>query len=97
MPIEPVPMWTPEGNQPVTLTYVGNGRTVGLVIAPETFVAPAQDYLKLTGPIQHAGFLGGIDRRLDNQRKTIDRLLKHLQAHCPHLIDPTRGCEHLGH
>ena len=97
MAIEPVPMWTPEGGQPITVTYVGDGRTVGLVVVPETFERTAKNYLKLTGPLRHAGFLGGIDRRLDNQRKSIDQLLNHLQKHCPHLLDPTRGCEHLGH
>lgn len=96
MAIEQVPMWAPEGGQPITVTYTGDGRTVGMVVTPVLFEVE-DNYFKLLGPLKHSGFLGGIDRRLDSQRATIDRLLKHLQAHCPHLIDPTRGCEHLGH
>lgn len=41
--------------------------------------------LKLTGQIVAAGLAEGIDARLVNQRASIDRLLKHVQAHCPKL------------
>lgn len=48
--------------------------------------------IKLEGQVIAAGPAEGIDQRLANQRDSIDRLLKHLEKHCPRFV--SGECEH---
>lgn len=49
--------------------------------------------VRIEGQLQAAAEATGIDQRLDNQRASIDRLLKHLEIHCPRLSSGS-ACEH---
>src|SRR5688500_1879153 len=50
------------------------------------WVPGAEFGLRLTGAIVAADFNPQLDERIDNQRKSIDTLLDHLNQHCPQLL-----------
>lgn len=60
-----------------------------------TVPARGDDEFRLEGRIIGANFLTGIDRRLDVQRRSIERLLEHLKVHCPKL-NHNGECEFIG-
>lgn len=78
----------------VTLTYTRDGKTYAQVMQV-TSVSAFRGVSGVNGEVTHEGFLEGIDRRLDNQRQSIDSLLGHLNKHCPKLLGVGQ-CEEIG-
>lgn len=80
----------------VTVTFTHQGRSFAYSVKlDEAGASMLGDHIILSGMAMNSGYLDGIDKRLDNQRKSIDGLLSHLKVHCPRL----RGegsCSHGG-
>lgn len=85
---------TPSRGEPVTLTYVKGRKSYGSAIVVDS-VSFEGDRIVITGQHRATKELEGIDARLDNQRKSIQRLLDHLQNHCPQMTGEGK-CPHMG-
>lgn len=88
-------VYMPQPNELLSVRGLVDNRTVMWSFnVTEGQWMPAPDLsMRLTGRIVGAEFFSGIDERLKNQRDSIDRMLKHLQYHCP-MLAGTGGCAH---
>jgi hypothetical protein len=90
--INPDALRRPEGE--LLLTFVKEGKTIAFVIDPQ-LVNLDTNQLELHGTVCASNFLTGIDKRLDVQRRSIERQLVHLKHHCP-ALQGTGECDHIG-
>ena len=81
-------IYTPQTNELLVVRGTLDSRTVNWMVsvgsvkwAPGT--GPYE--MRLAGRIIGADFNEAIDERIDNQRRSINRLMDHLRAHCPDL------------
>lgn len=77
----------------MTITYQVDKKTAAIVLKPSLALIRGTS-IEVIADIRDAGYLEGIDKRLDNQRQSIDRLLEHLKQHCPKLLTG-EPCNHL--
>jgi hypothetical protein len=85
---------TPRKGDAVTLTYVADRRSFGTALKVTSLTFQGSQVILVA---EHVGSkeLAGIDARLDNQRRSIQNLLEHLQKHCPQLQGFADGCVHM--
>lgn len=67
------------------VTFAIEDKSICLAVKVDEATFEVGTILSLNGPVKGANFLTGIDKRLDNQRRSIERLLAHLKHHCPAL------------
>lgn len=72
----------PKPGDIVMLTFEREGRTISLAVVTSEATFEVGTMISFNGPVKGANFLVGIDQRLDSQRRSIERLLGHLQYHC---------------
>lgn len=84
----------PKKGDVITVTHVVDGTSWGTAIRVDSVVIDRGTIVITAAMSAGPKELAGIDARLDNQRNTIDRLLHHLQEHCPKM---TAGghCPHM--
>ena len=85
---------TPRRGEPVTLIYVRDRTSYGSALVIDS-VKVEGDRIVITAQHRATKALEGIDARLDNQRRTIQRLLDHLTNHCPQMKGEGL-CPHIG-
>lgn len=80
----------------VEIRVVLDGKTVSIVVDVDSLAHVVHSgHIQLIGKIKGADFDEGIDGRVTRQRKSIDRLLDHVKAHCPE-FNSGQACEHNG-
>jgi hypothetical protein len=90
-------MQLPPVGQVVMITFEVEGKTICIAGRVGEANFSEGNSFSLTAPIFGANFLAGIDRRLDQQRRSIERLLEHLKHHCPALQGKGMlSCPHYG-
>lgn len=87
----------PKSGDLVELRYVIDGRTVSVMLETKNFsIMSGTTGVQLIGKIAGADYAPeGIDGRNERQRESINRLLAHLEAHCPEFISG-QVCQHNG-
>lgn len=79
----------------VRTATIKEGKTVSVLLDIES-VTVTDEKMVITGTVKAVTPDTMTDSRLSRQKESIDRLLKHLQHHCPHLIDPSAVCDYQG-
>lgn len=85
---------TPKRGEAITIHFTGpDGKSYATVMQFHGWVAE-NGVVTVTGTHRATGELKGIDNRLDNQKRALDRMLEHLKTHCPEFQILGGTCPH---